>query len=175
MAVEKILGFMQIKVFTLPLQPSDAQTEELNHFLRANNVVDIKKELASMGGNSVWTFCVVYLETAAKVAEPNNFTKGQKVDYRNVLPPDIFERFAALRKLRKAIAEKEAVPAYAIFTDAELAEVAKLDTITPGSLKSIPGIGQKEIEKYCSTFCQFDADNKDNETQRQSDRSNSQS
>lgn len=42
--------FMQIKVFTLPLQPNDEQTEELNHFLRANKVVDIKKELANMGG-----------------------------------------------------------------------------------------------------------------------------
>lgn len=90
---------MQIKVFTLPLQPNDEQTEELNHFLRANKVVDIKKELANVGGNSVWTFCIVYLETATKTTEANNFSKGQKVDYREILPPNIFERFAALRKL----------------------------------------------------------------------------
>lgn len=174
MAVEGKLKLMQIKVFTLPLQPNEEQTEELNHFLRANKVVDIKKELANLGGNSVWTFCIVYLETATKTTEANNFSKGQKIDYREILPPDIFERFAALRKLRKAIAEKETVPAYAVFTDAELAEVAKLATITPDTLKSIPGIGQKKIEKYGSYFCQFGTDRTNDETQRQPDRTDSQ-
>lgn len=29
--------------------------EEMNHFLRANKVVDIKKELAMLDGNSCWS------------------------------------------------------------------------------------------------------------------------
>ena len=34
---------MQIKIFTFPLLPDAKDVEELNHFLRANKVIDIRK------------------------------------------------------------------------------------------------------------------------------------
>ena len=150
---------MQIKVFTLPLQPLDEQTEEMNHFLRANKVVDVKKELALMDGNHVWTFCVTYIAGAKPQNQQPNGAQNlrqPKVDYKDVLEPDVFARFSALRKLRKAIADEEAIPAYAVFTDAELAEVAKLHPITEKALRSVSGIGAKKVEKYGAFFCDFD-------------------
>ena len=33
---------MQIKIFTLPLTPTEEQTEELNRFLRGHRVIDLK-------------------------------------------------------------------------------------------------------------------------------------
>lgn len=155
---------MQIKVFTFPLQPSDEQTEEMNHFLRANKVVDVRKELALMDGNHMWTFCVTYIGGAKMQTLSNNgfqTPRQPKVDYREVLAPEIFERFSALRKLRKAIAEEEAVPAYAVFTDAELAEVAKLQSITEQSLRTVPGIGARKVEKYGAVLCNFDSQKED--------------
>ena len=35
---------MQIKIFTLPLTPTEEQTEELNRFLRGHRVIDLKSE-----------------------------------------------------------------------------------------------------------------------------------
>lgn len=33
---------MQIKIITLPLTPTEEQTEELNRFLRGHRVIDLK-------------------------------------------------------------------------------------------------------------------------------------
>ena len=34
---------MQVQIFTLPLMPDAAQTEEMNHFLRSHKVIDVRK------------------------------------------------------------------------------------------------------------------------------------
>jgi superfamily II DNA helicase RecQ len=136
---------MQIKIFSIPIGGDESATEEMNHFLRANKIVDIRKELATVGGNSCWTFCITYILSN----NPQAVKSGEnKIDYKEVLSPNVFERFSALRKLRKQIAENDAVPAYAVFTDAELAEIAKLDNLTLSALQGIPGIGKKKVEKY---------------------------
>lgn len=38
---------MQIRIFTIPLGAEVSLVEELNHFLRANKVIDVKRELAT--------------------------------------------------------------------------------------------------------------------------------
>ena len=141
---------MQIKIFSIPIGGDESAIEEMNLFLRANKIVDIRKELATVGCNSCWTFCITYILNNNPQAIKNN--GENKIDYKKVLPPDIFERFSALRKLRKQIADNDAVPAYAVFTDAELAEIAKLDKLTLTALQNIPGIGKKKVEKYGNMF-----------------------
>ena len=49
---------MQIKIFTIPIGTEDTQIEELNHFLRANKIIDVKRELASIDGRDCWSFCI---------------------------------------------------------------------------------------------------------------------
>lgn len=139
---------MEIQIFTLPLLPQPEQLEELNHFLRSHRVVDIRKEMAMADGGNVWTFCITYLQATT------NSVFGQartgKIDYKDVLDEDAFKRFSVLRKIRKSIADEEAVPAYAVFTDAELAELSKQEMLTPETMQAVPGIGKKKIEKYAS-------------------------
>lgn len=65
-----------------------------------------------------------------------------------VLDSEIFAIFSKLREARKRIAAEDGVSAYIVFTDAELAEIAKLEEITPKNLKLIKRIGDKKIEKY---------------------------
>jgi len=60
----------------------------------------------------------------------------------NCLPPP------NLRVIRKELAIQDAVPAYAVFTDAELAELCKLTEITSQTVKNIKGIADKRMEKY---------------------------
>ncbi len=159
---------MQIKIFTLPLVPDNQQTEELNHFLRASKVIDIRKELAMMEGNSCWTFCVTYMQEA-QLPPFAKEGKNVRIDYKEVLDEGAFMRFSTMRKIRKEIADNDAIPAYAVFTDAELAELAKTDILTPNSLLSIPGIGKKKVEKYGVAFCDR-LKTIDNETAGVSDR-----
>ena len=105
-----------------------------------------------------WAFCVTYLlGTPPKVQAPQPERK-EKVDYRNVLEAPTFARFAVLRSIRKRLAEADAVPAFAVFTDAELAELAKLEELTPKQMLSLSGIGEKRVEKYGESLCQLYAE-----------------
>lgn len=145
---------MQIKIFTIPLFGNEEPLEEMNKFLRGNKVVDIVKSLVHQGDVSYWSFCVTYLVAVpTKTQAPAE--KHEKVDYKQVLGEEEFARFSALRKARKQLAETDAVPAFAVFTDAELAEFAKMEELTPKKMLSVPGIGEKRVEKYGKPLCEM--------------------
>lgn len=149
---------MQVRIFTIPLFGGEGTIEEMNKFLRGNKVVDISKSLVQQGDVSYWSFCVTYLLGAPpKVQQPQTERK-EKVDYRNVLDGPAFNRFTVLRTIRKRLAEEDAVPAFAVFTDAELAEIAKLDEITPKRMLAINGLGEKRVEKYGEPMCRLFAE-----------------
>lgn len=135
---------MQIKVFTVPLFDNAAITDEMNSFLRSHKVLTIDRQQVTLGEQAFWTFCVTYLPQAAY----ENGNKTDKVDFKEILDPPTFEVFSKLRTIRKKLADQDAVPAFAVFTDVELAEIAKLETIDAKTMLTIKGIGQKRVEKY---------------------------
>ena len=49
---------------------------------------------------------------------------------------------------RKAIAETEGLPAFAVFTDKELAGIAELENPQLADLKTVKGIGSKKAERF---------------------------
>lgn len=153
---------IQIKLFTIPLLTAEAECEELNKFLRSVKVVDLKKEIISFDNEAYWAISVVYIYKGN--IEPGLASVKQKVDYKNILNEEEFKQFTFLRKIRKQIADEDAVPAYAIFTDSELSEVAKLKEVSLASLKKINGIGVKKMEKYGQKFCELINNTNTNET-----------
>lgn len=92
-----------------------------------------------------WSFCVRYIQNGIVTETPA--LKG-KIDYKTVLNDADFAVFSTLREIRKTIATDDAVPAYAVFTDEELANIAKLTEISPQNMLKIKGIGEKKVEKY---------------------------
>lgn len=146
---------MQKKIFCVPLIDSSLREEEMNAFLRSHRIVDIHEQLGVLHGDSCWTFCVTYVQQGTPSSKPEG-RNSEKVDYKNVLEPEIFERFTKLRTLRKKVADDDGVPPYVVFTDAELAEVAKLPEITLSGMKNIPNVGEKKLKKYGQFFCDFD-------------------
>ncbi len=134
---------MQIKLFTVPAFDSHAANEELNKWLRSHRVLEVQQEFVAAENGAYWCFSVKYIQ-----GEQSRFYKKEKIDYRKVLEPAIFKVFSKLRDYRKQIAKEDAVPAYAVFTDAELAAIAQLDPMDFTHLKTIKGIGEKKVEKY---------------------------
>ena len=57
-----------------------------------------------------------------------------------------------MREIRKEIAKEETLPAYAVFTDEELAGISKLEEISLKKIKSVEGIGEKKVERYGQKF-----------------------
>ena len=72
----------------------------------------------------------------------------RKTDYKEILSEAEFNIFSRLRSIRKEISAKDSVPAYAVFTDAELADMSRLEAISIVNVKKIPGIAEKRMEKY---------------------------
>ena len=60
--------------------------------------------------------------------------------------------FASLKALRSSIAREEQVPAYVVFTDRTLAELASRKPRTPAGLLEVRGVGQTRLEKYGERF-----------------------
>ena len=58
------------------------------------------------------------------------------------------ELFEKLRKLRRKLAQQRAVPAYIVFGDATLRDLARKRPPTPDALLLVSGIGMKKLEQY---------------------------
>lgn len=158
---------MQIKLFTIPVLGVSDYNDELNVFLRSHKIVEIEKQLVQSANGVYWCIYISYLE----LTHVEKASK-EKIDYMKELTPEVFARFSSLRKIRKEIATKEKVSAFVIFTDAELAEMAKLPELSLAKLKNITGIGKGKIEKYAKIL--VDTFNSiDHETSGQLDTSDS--
>lgn len=138
---------MQIKIITVHSQGGEEQNESLNKFLRGNKIISIDKNFYSDSGGSYWSFCITYL-LQSSAFQGFSQDRKDKIDYKSILSEEQFARFSSLRLLRKKIAEEDAVPAYAVFTDAELSEISKIDKVSLDELKKIEGIGEKRVTKY---------------------------
>ncbi len=137
---------MAYRTFRLSAGSTEAETQIFNDFLRSHRVLAIQKEWLSQAVEGGWSFCVEYEEGAA--ARPAASGQVGKIDYREVLPPEQFEVFARLRSLRKALAERDAVPVFTVFTNAQLAEMVKMPARTVADLAKIDGIGEARVAKY---------------------------
>ncbi len=60
--------------------------------------------------------------------------------------------FEALRGLRKRLADEQNVPAYVVFSDATLAEMAARRPATHAELLEVNGVGQAKLERYGDAF-----------------------
>ena len=120
----------------------------MNTFLKAHKILEIEQKLISNDNGTNWCFCVRYLEQAFNVVSASR----QKIDYRQELDEPTFRKFAHLREIRKKVAAADGLSAFIVFTDEELAELAKLEEITIKSMLSIKGIGEKKVERFAHYF-----------------------
>ena len=139
---------MQIKLFTIPVGDTGAALPEMNAFLRNNKILETENQFVQHAQGASWCFCIRYIEKAN--GQPPE--KRKKTDYRHVLDEQTFTRFARLREIRKRVAADEGLSAYLIFTDAELAELAGLEELTPQKMLKIKGIGEKKVERFAHHF-----------------------
>jgi superfamily II DNA helicase RecQ len=145
---------MQVRFFTIPIQGGEDAAEDLNRFLASQRILAIERNFVQDGSNSAWALCVSF-EPAGNAAgrpPPGLGRRGAKIDYREILNEMDFTQFARLRSLRKDLAEAEGVPAYALFTNEQLAEMVQRRVENLAALPEIPGVGEARVEKYGARF-----------------------
>ena len=135
---------MQVQIFTVPMLANQQQIDEVNTFLRSHSIIDMEKNCVTNNSTTFWTFCIRYTEGT----HIEKTLVKSKVDYKEVLDEPTFKIFSDLRECRKKIADNMGIPVYTVFTNEELAVVARLPQITGDNLKKIQGIGDKRMEKY---------------------------
>ena len=143
---------MRLRFFMVPVIAPDDATAELNRFLAGNRILAVERQFIGDGANSAWTICVSFDEGGAAAAPRPGIGKRGKVDFKDVLSDPEFAVFARLRALRKEKADAEGVPAYALFTNEQLAEMVQRRVGTAASLRDIRGIGEARVEKYGEAF-----------------------
>lgn len=73
-------------------------------------------------------------------------------------PPAADERtvdhglFEALRRLRKSLADEGGIPAYAVFSDRSLLDMAARMPLTKGQFRTIHGVGKAKMYSFASQF-----------------------
>ena len=103
-----------------------------------------------LGDRAYWAFCIEY-------GEPGNERSTQaagnksKIDYKELLPPEEFDLFARLRDVRKAMADRENIPVYAILTNAQIAEIVQKRITTREGLSGIKGLQTKRVPMKTGT------------------------
>jgi superfamily II DNA helicase RecQ len=139
---------MAYKIFQVPAYGGEESEQVLNKFLGNHRILCVSKEFVNAGSDSFWSFCVDYLEQGSGGKDNGSGRRRSKVDYKEILDADEFTLFAKLRDLRKELAQSEAVPVYAIFTNEQLAHIVQQRVASKASLHSISGLGDARVNKY---------------------------
>ncbi|HVU00161.1 MAG TPA: ATP-dependent DNA helicase RecQ [Polyangiaceae bacterium] len=85
-------------------------------------------------------------------------TDGARARSASPVPPDVAEEdvptdlFERLKRLRKTLADERRVPAYVVFSDATLLEMAAKKPETAEDFLALSGVGPKKLEAYGRTF-----------------------
>lgn len=138
------------KFFQIPAVGESGLAEELNAFLKSHAVVDVRQEFVPSGSTGNWCFSIRWRD--GSLSKEGAGKAKAMVDYKEILEPGDFACFIRLREVRKEISKKENVPAYAIFTNEQLAEMAKVRPSSPGGFSKIHGVGESRIKKYGDVF-----------------------
>ncbi len=136
---------MRIDFFIIPVQAGEAAAEELNRLLSSARILTMDRQFVPDGASSFWSICVVS-QTGSRRKQAGG--KRSSIDYREVLSAEDFAIYARLRELRKELANREGAPVYAVFTNEQLAEIARRRVSSAAALGEIEGLGEARVEKY---------------------------
>lgn len=144
---------MKIHFFSVnALEPAEDQVA-IDDFCSRHRVVAIDKKLLENVQIPYWAVSVTYLEASASLKKSEYpVNKKSQIDYQVVLKPSDFALYTKLRTLRKEISDSEKVPAFALFTNAQLADMVTSKVTTRRALGKIDGIGEAKLEKYAEPF-----------------------
>jgi superfamily II DNA helicase RecQ len=140
---------MQWSFFRIPVTGGE-EAEGLNRFLRSVRVLNVHREFVGQGDASYWAVAVECLPGVAGAQQGRDASAAAaaRVDFKAILSPEDFALFARLREWRKEEGARDGVPVYTIFTNEQLAEIARRRPASSAALAQIDGIGKGRIEKY---------------------------
>jgi len=142
----------------IPVSDTGEACQALNQFMRQVRVLATERRFVDSGLNSFWSILVDYVEAKPEHAQADQNAPAKsrnRVDYKEFLAPEAFALFAQLRDFRKRLAQEDGVPVYTIFTNEQLAEIARNRIRSKSGLEKVDGIGGARLTKYGDPLIQF--------------------
>ncbi|MBQ4083748.1 MAG: HRDC domain-containing protein [Bacteroidaceae bacterium] len=141
---------MQIKTFKIPLGDNGGAEEELNKFLRSHRVLKVERAFC-LEGSGYLAVCVEYME-GNMVSDNVNTSGRSRRDYAKELSEDEQKRFELFKAKRRELATEKSLPAYMIFTDAELVTLLKYPHLNIENVMDVPGVQKSRLKDYGAYF-----------------------
>jgi ATP-dependent DNA helicase RecQ len=91
------------------------------------------------------------LKPVKKAAKKKRISKIAKDSWEGV-DENLFD---TLRQARREIADKKGVPAYLVFSDAALRDMARKKPRTDDEFLEVSGVGAKKLKQYGETFLEI--------------------
>ena len=144
---------MPYRIFSIMIPLDESGQKELNAFCGSHRLVTVTHHPVERDGIPYEVFVVEYLDGANDASAPvERGGNHATVDYKKLLSEDDYAVYLRLHKLRKAFATKEAVEVFVIFTNNQLADMAKARCKTLEEMGKIQGVGKARLDKYGKAF-----------------------
>jgi ATP-dependent DNA helicase RecQ len=146
-----------LKVFGIGTELRDIQWRGVARQLLAQGLLTVEGDygtllLTQASDDVLWKGHQVLLrleaERPAKAAKPRREPAAAAAAAATELPAAAVEVFERLRAWRAATAKEQGVPAYVIFHDATLRQIAAQSPSTLAELATISGVGEHKLAKY---------------------------
>ena len=129
---------------------------DVNAFLRSHRVLRVERHLVDDDTGSYWAVLVEYAEDGHADNVPPARRRETKEDFNLTLEEQ--ERYERYRKMRNDVSMHKGVPPYVIFTNQELAILARIPVLTEEQLKSIKGIAPSRLSANINYFIEPSVD-----------------
>ncbi len=141
---------MQIRVFSIPYVAGlgGFNDEPLRTFLSDKEVLDLHVQFFVKDGAPYWTVLVQYNLLAEPEAKQKSGAESSGSDWRKRLKQGDWGLFNRLREWRLERSKSEGVPAYMLFTNHQLTDIALLRPGSLAALGQLAGVGPGRVEKY---------------------------
>ena len=134
----------------MPAFGGEQEEEELNKFLRSHRILQMERHFVSEQGG-YWAIMVDYTG-GDPIAEAPPQGRREKKDPSVELNEEEKMRYNLYRDVRNRIAKEKVVAPYLIFTNEELAILARLPVVNEETVKGIKGILPQHLKDYVQLF-----------------------
>lgn len=94
----------------------------------------------------------IFMKKEKEISEEVDLYKKYMNINNKKLPPDKAELFESLKRVRAAIAAREAVPSYIVFSNATLEDMCIKMPRTRSEFLEVSGVGRRKLESYGDEF-----------------------
>ena len=150
------MGHQHLSVFGVGKARSEGDWRTLFRQLVARGLADI--DIEGYGGLRLSDTCrpllrgEVTLELRRELKPQTTVKSSSASPARQLVRGDAREQWAALRALRRKLAEEHGVPPYVIFPDSTLLEMLRSQPTSLADMAKVSGIGARKLERYGEAF-----------------------